>query len=142
MALFGKKTNRKPPAASPPGGGRRDTTYLGQRLTIKGTVSGDGNVIILGKLDGKFDLKGELTIAEPAVVHGEIRAGLISVKGQAEGTIAAHEKLHLETTARVRGTVNAHKISILEGAQLDGELKMSAGAVDSPLHEPAGAAKK
>jgi cytoskeletal protein CcmA (bactofilin family) len=143
MALFGKKPNDKPPAPDTTGGGgRRDTTYLGQRLTIKGNLSGDGNVIILGRLEGTCDLKGELTIAEPAFVQGEIRAGVVSVKGQTDGSVFARDKLHLEATARVRGKVNAKKISMLEGAQLDGELKMSPGSGIPKLHEAAGSEKK
>ena len=125
MALFGKKKASKAKPVTNAGGGGKDTTYLGQKLKIKGTVSGDGNVIILGQLDGKFDLKGELTIAEPASVTGEIRAGLISVKGNAEGTVVAHNKLHLEPSAKVSGKVHAKTISMIEGAQLDGEMAMS-----------------
>ena len=127
MALFGKKKASKPQTVSRTANAGMDTTYLGQKLKIKGTVSGDGNVIILGQLVGKFDLKGELTIAEPASVTGEIRAGLISVKGLAEGTVVALNKLHLEPSAKVSGKVRAKTISMLEGAQLDGEMAMSAG---------------
>lgn len=133
MAFFGKKKNDKPQPASSPVSTAKDTTYLGQKLTIKGTVSGDGNVIILGRLEGKFDLKGELTIAEPASVQGEIRAGLISVKGNAEGTIVANNKLHLEPSAKVAGKVRAKTISMLEGAHLDGEMVMSADATQSKV---------
>ena len=125
MALFGKKKVSKAPPGASSGSGGKDTTYLGQKLLIKGTVSGDGNVIILGELEGKFDLKGELTIAEPASVLGEIKASLISVKGKAEGTVVARDKLHLEPSAKVTGKVHAKSISMLEGAQLDGEMAMS-----------------
>ena len=125
MGLFGKKKDAKPqPVASPAASGK-DTTYLGQKLTIKGTVRGDGNVIILGQLEGKFDLKGELTIAEPAKVQGEIKAGLISVKGSADGTMVARQKLHLEPSAKVTGSVKAKTVSMQEGAHLDGEMNMS-----------------
>ena len=124
MALFGKKKNSKSQPVAVPTSSGKDTTYLGQKLTIKGTVSGDGNVIILGRLEGKFDLKGELTIAEPATVQGEINAGLISVKGKAEGTVTAHNKIHLESSASVAGKVRAASISMSEGARVDGEMTM------------------
>jgi cytoskeletal protein CcmA (bactofilin family) len=123
MALFGKKKAEKSKPLAGTGG--KDTTYLGRKIEVKGTVSGDGNVIILGRLDGKFDLKGELTIAEPASVTGEIKAGLISVKGLADGMVIAHDRLHLEPSAKVSGKVYAKTVSVLEGAQLDGEMAMS-----------------
>ena len=132
MALFGKKKVSKSKPSASTGSGGKDTTYLGQKLKIKGTVSGDGNVIILGQLEGKFDLKGELTIAEPASVLGEVKAGLISVKGRAEGTVVAHDKLHLEPSAKITGKVHAKTISMLEGAQLDGEMAMSSSTGAHP----------
>jgi cytoskeletal protein CcmA (bactofilin family) len=125
MALFRKKTAAKSKPVAGAGAGGKDTTYLGRKLKVKGTVSGDGNVIILGQLEGKFDLKGELTIAEPANVSGEIRAGLISVKGLADGMVIARDKLHLEPSAKVSGKVYAKTVSMLEGAQMDGEMAMS-----------------
>ena len=142
MALFGKKKKPTSRPAPNPVSTTKDTTYLGQKLTIKGTVSGDGNVIILGQLEGKFDLKGELTIAEPAIVRGEIRAGLISVKGRAEGTVVAHNKLHLESSARVSGNIHARTISMLEGAQMDGEMAMSSNAGSLASKDTAGGIKK
>ena len=142
MALFGKKKNNKSSPVPGSGGAGKDTTYLGQKITINGTVSGDGNVIILGRLEGKFDLKGELTIAEPASVRGEIRAGFIAVKGRVEGKIAARDKLHLEPSARVSGKVHAKTISMLEGAQMDGELAMSSGPAVFSKDDAAAPAKK
>ncbi len=96
MGLFGKKDKEERPpvvhtpavpkvaAKSSPKDMALDTTYVGKNLTIKGTVSGEGNIIILGSFEGKFDLKGRLKIAQGARIKGNVRAADIYVNGNVE----------------------------------------------------------
>ena len=132
MGLFGKKKEAtktaEPQASSAP----KETTYFGKNLKITGNVFGSGDLIILGSLDGEFDLKGKLQVAEPANITGTVRAANISVKGNIQGTITAIEKVHLDPTARVQGQINSPKISMMEGARFDGDINMS-GKKSQPL---------
>jgi cytoskeletal protein CcmA (bactofilin family) len=131
MPLFGKKKQEikkkqenKPPrpqtAVSP-----KETTYFGKNLKIKGRVSGNGNIIILGALDGEFNLKGRVKIAEPAKIKGKVKADVISVNGSVRGSLVARERVHLDKTARIEGQINTTSLSITEGASFDGEITMS-----------------
>jgi len=138
MALFGKKDDEvRPPAVQAPAAAKAapqssqkntslDTTYVGKNLQIKGNISGEGSIIILGTLEGKFDLKGRLKIAQGAKIKGNVRATDIYVSGNIEGEIAASERVQLDNTAKITGGIVSPKISILEGAMFDGEIKMSA----------------
>jgi cytoskeletal protein CcmA (bactofilin family) len=141
MSLFGK--NKEAPKTAPaaqtpktaapkPSSKPKETTYFGNKLKITGNVSGSGDFVILGSLDGEFDLKGELQVAEPANIKGTIKAADISVKGSVQGTISAAETVHLDSTARVRGRINCPKISMMEGARFDGDINMS-GKESQPL---------
>lgn len=126
MGLFSKKQDEKKPAAPPPApSGKKEATYFGKNLKIKGNVSGDGDIIILGKLEGEFNLKGALQVAEPASVTGEVKANNITVKGSVEGTITAIDKIHLDPTAKIKGHINSPKISVMDGALFDGEINMT-----------------
>jgi len=136
MGLFGKKDKeQKPPAVSsaaapaPVAKSHKrettlDTTYFGKNLQIKGNVSGEGSLIILGSFEGEFDLKGRLQVAQGARIKGDIKATDIYVNGEIEGAVTASEKVHLDTTARIKGGIATPRLSVLEGAQFDGELKM------------------
>jgi len=104
---------------------QKETTYFGKDLKIKGRVSGNGNIIILGALDGEFDLKGRVKIAQPAKIKGEVKADVISVNGNVRGSLVAHERVHLDQTARIEGQINTPSLSITEGASFDGEITMS-----------------
>ena len=105
-----------------------ETTYVGKNLKIKGNISGEGSIIILGSFDGQFDLKGQLKIAQGAKIKGKLRATNIFVNGNIDGEIAATEKVQLENTARIKGGIVTPRISVLEGAMFDGEIKMSDSA--------------
>lgn len=104
---------------------QKETTYFGKNLKIKGRVSGNGNIIILGALDGEFNLKGRVKIAQPAKIKGEVKADVISVNGNVRGSLVAHERVHLDKTARIEGQINTPSLSITEGASFDGEITMS-----------------
>ena len=104
---------------------QNETTYIGKNLMIKGRVSGNGNIIILGSLDGEFNLKGEIKIAQPANIKGEVKADVISVNGSVQGSLTAQQRVHLDQTARIEGQIITPKLSIAEGAFFDGEIKMS-----------------
>jgi len=137
MGLFGKKDTDDRPSAAPtpavpkvapkssPKDNALDTTYFGKNLKIKGTVSGEGSLIILGSFEGEFDLKGHLKVAQGARIRGNIKATDISVNGNIEGTVSASEKVHLENTARIKGGIATPRISVLEGALFDGEIRMT-----------------
>ena len=124
MSLFGKKNKEnkeeRPQATVP----KNETSYFGKNLMIKGRVSGDGNVIILGGFDGEFDLRGRVKVAQSAKIKGEVKADVISVNGTVQGSMAAKERIHLDQTARIEGQIITPRLSISEGASFDGEIKM------------------
>ncbi len=128
MPLFGKKKKESKLAGQPAASTQNETTYFGKNLKIKGRVSGNGNVIILGALNGEFRLKGRLKIAQPARIKGDVNADVISVNGNVHGSLTANDRVHLDQTARIEGRINTPKLSILEGAIFDGEINMGAGA--------------
>ncbi len=148
MALFGKKElEEKAPGIQPtpiktdmrkeqkkvtPKDTSKQTTYLGKNLKINGNVSGEGDLIILGTFEGEFDVKGQLKVAQGAVIKGNIKATGVSINGNVDGTIVASERILLDTTASIKGRLVTPKISIQDGAVFDGELHMS----KKPEHAP------
>ena len=133
MGLFDKKKEETKPAAPRVSVGPKEATYFGKNLKITGNVSGTGDLIILGTLEGEFDLKGKIQIAEPAEVTGTVKADDVTVKGSIKGTITAAGKVHLDPTARVEGQINSPRISVLEGACFDGQMSMRGPGAQKPF---------
>jgi cytoskeletal protein CcmA (bactofilin family) len=124
MPLFGKKNKEKKAERPQAAVSQNETSYFGKNLLIKGRVSGNGNVIILGGLDGEFDLRGRVKVAQSAKIKGEVKADVISVNGSVQGSLAAKERIHLDQTARIEGQIITPRLSISEGASFDGEIAM------------------
>ena len=122
MGIFAK--DKPKTAASKAAGSDRDTAFFGAKLSIKGKVTGSGNMIVMGNLEGEVDLAGELVVAAPAVLNGEIRAVTLAVSGNATGTLTAKEKIHLEKTAVVSGRMCTPRLSVVDGASFNGEIEM------------------
>jgi cytoskeletal protein CcmA (bactofilin family) len=101
-----------------------DTAFFGAKLSIKGKVTGSGNLIVMGKLEGEVDLAGELVVAAPAVLNGDIRAVTIAVSGNVTGTLTAGGKIHLEKSAVVSGRMNTPRLSVVDGATFNGEIEI------------------
>lgn len=123
MGLFAKE---KPgPGPSPPEQrGDHETSFFGAKLTIKGKVSGSGNVIVMGQLEGECDLNGELVVAPSALVKGEVKAASVTVSGGFSGILTAREKINIEKNAIVSGRLLTARLSTADGAVLNGEIEM------------------
>jgi cytoskeletal protein CcmA (bactofilin family) len=124
MPLFGKNKNEKKVEKPKAAVSQNETSYFGRNLKIKGRVSGNGDIIILGRLEGEFDLRGRVKVAQSAKINGEVKADVISVNGSVQGSLAAKEHIHLDQTARIEGQIITPRLSISEGASFDGEIKM------------------
>ena len=99
-------------------------TYLGKDLNIKGNISGQDDIQIDGKFEGNLKLKGRLDIQQSARIKGSAVAKTIYIKGAVEGKLAAGSKMIIDHTAIIKGKIFTPVISIDEGAQFNGEVKM------------------
>jgi cytoskeletal protein CcmA (bactofilin family) len=131
-----KKVMAKPAPNSKTKGTTNETTYLGKNLKINGNISGEGSLIILGKFEGEFNIKGQVKIAQGAVIKGNIKATGVSINGILNGTVEASDKILLDTTASIKGRLVTPKISIQDGAVFDGELQMSKNQEQAPNAAP------
>lgn len=98
-----------------------DATMQGT-LTFRDAV----NLRINGSFEGTLDTKGNLMISETATVKAEIRGENIVVAGRVYGNIIAERELKLIPPGHVIGDITTPRLSILEGAVLDGQCHMTA----------------
>jgi cytoskeletal protein CcmA (bactofilin family) len=131
MGLFKKSTDGSTAASS--AARRRDdeTAFLGAQISVKGRVSGGGNLIVMGRLEGEFELEGEMIVAPPAVVTGEVRAGSVTISGTLTGTVAVRERIHLEKGAVVSGSLAGARLTVADGAVFNGEVAMKPPEADA-----------
>jgi len=125
MGFFGKKKSKgKIDLATISPDEKMEVSYLGKDLNIKGNISGQDDIQIDGKFEGNLKLKGRLDIQQSARIKGSAVAKTIYVKGAVEGKLAAGSKMFIDHTARIKGKIFTPVISVVEGAQFNGEVKM------------------
>lgn len=103
---------------------------LDVNASMQGTLRFDDpvNLRISGKFEGTLDTKGKLMIGNKADITANITGESISVAGTINGNIKADKVIKLEATAKLNGDVETPRISIAEGAVLNGNVRMSSSA--------------
>jgi cytoskeletal protein CcmA (bactofilin family) len=119
-----------PQGPSPAGeGGRRggsDVANIGKSISIKGDLTGNEDIVIEGKVEGKVELpNNQLTIGANGQVKAEINAKGVIVVGRVSGNVRGTERVEIQATGVVEGDVSAPRLVIAEGAVVNGSIRMS-----------------
>lgn len=103
-------------------------TVINDGCKITGMITGDGDYLVNGEIDGDCDLDGTVTLAQDGLWKGTIQANDVIVAGNVEGDIAARGKVEITDTARITGTVSGEAIAVAEGAVVEGVMKTTGPA--------------
>jgi len=114
------------------------TTVIGARLRIVGDVSGDEDLVVNGRLEGKIRVDRKVVVSAGAEVEGDVQAKSVIIGGRVHGQVMASERAELLPTGRVQGNVHAPRIVMAEGAQIQGRVVMPSDAATRPLSAPRG----
>lgn len=102
---------------------------LGTSLIFTGELSGNENLVIEGQFQGSIHLyNSDLIIASSGKVKGEIRARNVTIKGKVEGPVFSSGKILIDEEGILVGNITASRVSIQEGAQFKGSVKMHSPA--------------
>ncbi len=98
---------------------------IGKAISIRGDLTGNEDMVIEGRVEGKVDLpNNQLTIGANGKVKAEIHAKGIVIVGHVIGNVIGLERVEIQATGRVEGDVTAPKLIVAEGAQLNGAIQM------------------
>ncbi len=98
---------------------------IGKSISIKGDITGSESLQIEGRVEGAIRLAGAyLNIGPDAVVHSNIEAREVVVRGAVVGKIETSERIDIRSGGSLTGDVSAHSVSIEEGAYFKGSIDM------------------
>jgi cytoskeletal protein CcmA (bactofilin family) len=115
---------------------------IGKSVFIKGELTGDEDLTIEGRVEGKIELKDHnLVIGPNGKINAEVNAKSVTIIGSVVGNISASEMVEIKTSGSVMGDIKSSRISIADGAHFKGSVDMQRAAdsskrVDSPKPEP------
>lgn len=98
-------------------------SILSADLTIKGSISSEGEVQLDGLVEGDVRA-GSLSIGEEATVKGEVVAESVVIRGRVEGSVRARQ-VQLAATARIEGDIIHATLAVESGAYFDGHCRRS-----------------
>ncbi len=96
------------------------TSRIGRGVVIRGTIRGDGDLTVEGRVEGSLEVSGEIEIGETGQVRAPISADRIVVRGAVAGDVRGTESVILEEGARVVGDLAAPSVGIRPGGLLRG----------------------
>jgi cytoskeletal protein CcmA (bactofilin family) len=106
---------------------------IGRGTVVRGSVHGDGDLEILGRVEGSVAVTGELAIGELALVKSDVSGRRVTVQGAVSGNVSATEAIVLLAGARVVGDLAAPQIGIRPGALVRGMVSTGAPGAAAPV---------
>jgi cytoskeletal protein CcmA (bactofilin family) len=117
---------------------RREPASIGPSISVVGDVTGEEDLTILGKVQGKVELpQHSVTVGESGRVDADIRARIVSVAGEVHGNLLAGEQILIRKTATMLGNLTAPRVGLEDGCRFRGTVDMETPAEKS---RPAAAA--
>jgi len=123
MAIFGKDGASRPEArgTSPV---EIPLSIIANGMRIVGDIETAGVVKVDGQIDGSVNGARQLLLGRGASIRGAILADEVVIGGTVDGGVVATERLELQSSAVVNGDIETRSIVVLEGAQINGAVRM------------------
>jgi cytoskeletal protein CcmA (bactofilin family) len=102
----------------------KEPCLIGSKVTVKGSISGNQDLIVHGRVEGRVGLENRLTVEEDGSVQAEVEVLEATVKGELKGEVVASKAAILLPTARMVGNIRAPRVVIEEGARFSGNIEM------------------
>ena len=93
--------------------------------TISGDIECSGVLKIEGRIDGSVRRARQVMLAREGAIAGDVTAHEVVVGGVIDGNVTASDRLELQTSAVVNGDIATKSIVVMEGARINGGVKMT-----------------
>jgi cytoskeletal protein CcmA (bactofilin family) len=110
---------------------------LGPRDRLNGTLKVEGEVRVQGHVDGELRASGDVQIEGGSNVKASIEARNVTVRGTVTGDVTAKERLVLAGSGSLVGNVKVARLSIEDGASLNGNVTMANASQRGENHSEA-----
>lgn len=106
---------------------------IGPSIFIKGDLTGDEDLVIEGRVEGKVDLKqNNVTIGRSGRVRADLFGRIVTIEGEVDGNVFAQEQAILRQSGAIRGNISAPRVVLEDGSRFKGSIDME--AKEAPRH--------
>ena len=129
MTMFSKDApSPRPEPRSPGAPVEAALSIVSAGMRITGDVETSGVLKVDGEINGSITGARQVLLGRGGEVRGNIAASEVVVGGHVEGSVAATVRLELQPTATVTGDIETRSIIVLEGARINGLVRMTDAA--------------
>lgn len=114
-------------------------------LRLIGDVTGVGDLVVRGRIDGEVHVEGRVDVERGGVVRGDVRATAVTIGGELVGVANATEHIRVLGGAVVVGDLRAPRVDVAGDADVRGHVARAdprgvdgAAAEPRPARAPAG----
>jgi cytoskeletal protein CcmA (bactofilin family) len=100
-----------------------EASSIGAGARIRGRVTGDGDLVVAGHVEGDILVRGDVTIADGASCTSNVEGHEVTVAGTLSGDVAASGAVIIGATGRLRGNVRGASLAIEDGASFAGRVE-------------------
>jgi cytoskeletal protein CcmA (bactofilin family) len=98
-------------------------------MTITGDVQTAGTLKVDGDINGSITGARQVLVGRSAHIRGNVAAEEVVVGGTIDGSVSASQRLELQSTASVSGDIDTRSIVVIEGARMNGMVRMTERAI-------------
>jgi cytoskeletal protein CcmA (bactofilin family) len=120
---------------NPPSTQTEGLTVIGGGIHVNGRVSGEEDLRVEGRVEGRIELSETLHVAAEGIVVAEVQARDIVISGVVVGNVTAADSVTLNPGAKLVGDISAPRLIVADGAAFRGNIAM--GGEPPPRRERA-----
>ncbi len=99
-------------------------TIIGADASFKGDLKFDSAAKLLGRFEGSIASKGKVYIADGSQCKATVAAKEVAVEGLIDGNVEAGDRIELKPTGVVTGDIVAARMTMAEGASINGHCRI------------------
>ena len=130
MAIFSQSPRVSKPLDERRRGEGSGLSIIGAGMTIIGDVETDGVVKVEGRVKGSVRASQQILLAPGGMVEGDLETKEAIIGGEVRGTVRAEDRVEVQASSSIHGDIVTARIAILEGGQVNGEIKMGTGVLN------------
>jgi len=134
--MFGNN-KKKEESVSTPTAGQKSSGGLNSLVagtTVEGNINAENDFRIDGSLIGNLNGKAKVIIGSEGTVNGEIKCVNAIIEGGFDGVLHVSNQLHIRSTAKVKGNINAADLVVESGAKFNVKCSMGKDSKGSSQH--------
>ena len=103
-----------------------NSVRLGPRDSLIGKLTISGDLHVQGTVEGELNASGDIQVDGGASIKASMEGRNVTVQGQVQGNVVARRRLTLTGNGSLNGDVRVSRLSVEDGATLNGNVQMQA----------------